>query len=279
MKYFNFHTHTLYCDGKNTPEEFVLEAIRKKMTAIGFSSHSPLPFNNDYSIRESKLEEYKTEIKNLQQKYKDRIDLFLALEFDYVTGISENFDILKKQLGLDYSIGSVHLVKSKSSNSLWFIDGPDINYIHGLSHIFHNNIRLAVESYFAQVQEMIITQKPDIIGHIDKVKMNNKGRFFSEEESWYKELAKKTLEITAKTNCIIEVNTRGIYKKRSDSLYPGIFLLKEIFKMNIPITLSSDAHSVDELTAYFPETISILKDIGFKKLKYFTSKGWVDQVI
>ena len=126
---------------------------------------------------------------------------------------------------------------------------------------------------------MIITQKPDIIGHIDKVKMNNKGKFFSEEESWYKELAKKTLEITAKTNCIIEVNTRGIYKKRSDSLYPGIFLLQEIYKMGIPITLSSDAHSTDELTAYFPETISILKDIGFEKLKYFTSKGWIDQSI
>jgi histidinol-phosphatase (PHP family) len=279
MNYFNFHTHTFFCDGNNTAEEFVSEAIRKGMTAIGFSSHSPLPFENDYSIKETNIDEYKSQIRNLQQKYKDRIDIFLALEFDYVTGISENFDILKKQVGLDYTIGSVHLVKSKSSKSLWFIDGPDINYTHGLSHIFQNNIRLAVKTYFEQIQEMIITQKPDIIGHIDKVKMNNKGRFFTEEESWYKELAIKTLEITAKTNCIIEVNTRGIYKKRSDSLYPGIFILKKIYKMNIPITLSSDAHSIDELTAYFPETIGILKDIGFKKVKYFTNKGWIDQAI
>jgi len=279
MNYFNYHTHTFFCDGNNTPEAFVREAIRKKMTAIGFSSHSPLPFNNDYCINENKLEEYKTEIKNLQKKYKDSIYIFLSLEFDYVPGITKNFDILKKQLGLDYTIGSVHLVKSKSSDALWFIDGPNINYTNGLSHIFNNNIKLAVESYYSQIQEMIITQKPDIIGHIDKVKMNNKERFFSEEETWYKKLAKKTLEVTAKTNCIIEVNTRGIYKKKCESLYPGIFLLEEIYKMNIPITLSSDAHSPEELTAYFPETISILKDIGFQKLKYFTSNGWIDQAI
>ena len=29
MGYFNYHTHTRYCDGKNTPEEMVLEAIRR----------------------------------------------------------------------------------------------------------------------------------------------------------------------------------------------------------------------------------------------------------
>ena len=279
MNYFNFHTHTLYCDGNDTPEAYVKEAIRKEMTAIGFSSHSPLPFDNEYSIKENKLEEYKTEIRGLQQKYKDKIEIFLALEFDYVSGISDNFDILKKSAGLDYTIGSVHLVKSKFSNSLWFIDGPDINYTHGLSHIFKNNIKFAVESYFAQIQKMIITQKPDIIGHIDKVKMNNKGRFFSEDEPWYKELAIKTLEVAAKTNCIIEVNTRGIYKKRCDSLYPGIFLLKEILKLNIPITISSDAHLPDELTAFFPETIGILKDIGFKEIKYFKRNGWINQPI
>ena len=26
----NYHTHTLYCDGKNSPEEVILSAIEKK---------------------------------------------------------------------------------------------------------------------------------------------------------------------------------------------------------------------------------------------------------
>ena len=113
---------------------------------------------------------------------------------------------------------------------------------------------------------MIITQKPTIVGHFDKVKMNNKGRFFSETEEWYENLVKETLTCIKKAGSIVEVNTRGIYKKRSDSLYPGIFALKEIHKMNIPVTISSDAHKPEELTSYFPETINILKDIGFNEV-------------
>ncbi len=279
MKYFNYHTHTLYCDGRAAPEAYIKEAIRKGMTALGFSSHSPLPLDNNFSIKENKIDEYKAEISRLQEIYKDKIKIFLALEFDYIPGISDNLSILKNRLDLDYTIGSVHLAKNKETGELWFIDGAEINYTQGLSHIFQNDIRLAVQSYFEQVAEMLISQKPTIAGHIDKVKMNNKGKYFSEEEAWYKNLSKKVLEAAVKSGSIIEVNTRGIYKKRCDSLYPGIALLKEIYKMNIPVTISSDAHDPSELISYFPETISILKDIGFKKIKYFSGTEWEDREI
>lgn len=36
----DFHTHSTYCDGKNTLEEMLDAAIYKKMAAIGFSGHS-----------------------------------------------------------------------------------------------------------------------------------------------------------------------------------------------------------------------------------------------
>jgi histidinol-phosphatase (PHP family) len=274
MNYFNYHTHTLFCDGKDIPEAFIKEAIHQKMSAIGFSSHSPVPFNNNYSIKENRVDDYKDEIRKLQKKYKKEIDVFLSLEFDYIQCISDDFNIFKNRIELDYSIGSVHLVKNKITGKLWFIDGPEINYKSGLSEIFNNDGKLAVTAYFEQVSEMIITQKPTIIGHIDKVKMHNKNRFFSEEESWYKALIKTTLNNALITGSIIEVNTRGIYTKRCDSLYPGIFVLKEINKMGIPITISSDAHNPNELTSYFGETISILKDIGFKSIKRLDGKLW-----
>ena len=37
---FDLHVHTTFSDGKNTPEEIVLEAIRRGMDTIGFSDHS-----------------------------------------------------------------------------------------------------------------------------------------------------------------------------------------------------------------------------------------------
>ena len=276
MKYFNFHTHTLYCDGKNAPEDFIQTAIKKNMSAIGFSSHSPLPFKNTYCIKANRVEDYKNEIRELQKKYANKINVFLALEFDYVPELSDDFSILKNSMGLDYTIGSVHLVKNKKSGKLWFIDGPEINYTSGLSAIFDNDIKFAVTSFFEQSAEMINTQKPTIIGHFDKIKMHNRNRFFKETEIWYIKLVKQTLDIIRKSGSIIEVNTRGIYKKRSDSLYPGEEILTEILKSKIPITISADAHEPHELTSYYPEAIGNLKDIGFKKIKYFTGKSWDD---
>jgi histidinol-phosphatase (PHP family) len=274
MKYANYHTHTLYCDGKDTPEAFIEEALRKEMFAIGFSSHSPLPYNNGYSIKENRLEEYCNEIRQLKEKYKGRISIYLALEIDYIPGISDNFNNYRNKLSLDYTIGGVHLVKNKKTDELWFIDGPEINYTIGLTRIFNDDIKLAVQTYFSQLNEMIRTQKPTIVAHFDKVKMNNKGRFFSEDEDWYKDLVKETINCIKDAGSIVEVNTRGIYKKRCDSPYPGIFALKEIHKMNIPVTISSDAHKPDELTSYFPETINILKDIGFNEVMQFDGERW-----
>lgn len=276
MNYFNLHTHTIYCDGKNQPEDYVKEAVKKEMSALGFSCHSPLPFDNGYSIKEYDIEKYVTEIRLLQEKYKKQLQIFPGFEFDYVPGISENPEPLRKRMNADFIIGSVHMVRNKQNGKLWFIDGPESNYINGLASVFDNNIKLAVTSYFEQVTEMALKLQPDIIGHIDKVKMHNKNRFFLEKDSWYKKLTGHLLDIVKRTGCIIEVNTRGIYKKRCDSLYPGVNILKGLYKRKIPVTVSSDAHLPGELISCFDEAIKILKDIGFKTIKCLSGKTWKD---
>ncbi|MBO5357854.1 MAG: hypothetical protein J6A78_00855 [Clostridia bacterium] len=42
----NLHTHTTYADGKDTPEELVLEAITRGFSSIRFSEHSSMHFSN-----------------------------------------------------------------------------------------------------------------------------------------------------------------------------------------------------------------------------------------
>ena len=36
----NVHTHTVFCDGADTPERMVLAAISAGMDTLGFSHHS-----------------------------------------------------------------------------------------------------------------------------------------------------------------------------------------------------------------------------------------------
>ena len=53
----NLHTHSTFCDGKNTPEEMVRAAIAKGFDAIGFSSHFSLP-EDDKNFK--KLREFRS---------------------------------------------------------------------------------------------------------------------------------------------------------------------------------------------------------------------------
>ena len=274
MKFHNYHTHSIYCDGTDMPEEYVKAAIDKGMAAIGFSGHAPVPFENKWSMKHEKMEEYSNVLDDLKIKYSSQINVYKALEIDYIRGITKSFDSLKRRYSLDYTIGSVHLVYEQNSRELWFIDGPEDNYIRGLQNIFNNDVKKAVILYYKQIQEMVITQKPDMIAHIDKIKMNNKDRFFKEDEKWYRDVVDETLKVIAGKHSIVEVNTRGIYKKKSEALFPSVWILEKCRELNIPVILNSDAHSPSDLTEYFPETITILKDIGFHGIHIFNNHRW-----
>lgn len=279
MFFANYHTHSFFCDGSDNPEAYILAAIDQKMDAIGFSAHSPLPFENNYSIKKERILEYRNLIRMLQQKFCDKIQVFLSVEYDFVPVLSDDINLLNDSLKPDYVIASVHLVRNNDNGELWFIDGPDSNYISGIEKVFNNDIKTGVENYYHQVQQMATTIKPDIIGHLDKIKMNNKNRFFTQDESWYRNLVLETLEIISDSGCIVEVNTRGIYKKRSPSLFPEEWVLKEMLNRKIPVTISSDAHSPSELCLYYKEAIKTLQQVGYESIKVFDKGSWRNEAI
>jgi histidinol-phosphatase (PHP family) len=277
---FNLHTHTRFSDGSSDPDDYIKEAVNQGFNTLGFSDHSPVPFENNFAIRQENLENYIQLILKLKntlsrQNANPWLEILLALEIDYIPGITDPIDVYRETSSFDYFIGSVHLVKNEDSGKLWFIDGPDIKiYDDGLKEIFSGDVRKAVTAYYRQVQEMILTQKPDIVGHLDKIKMYNRNRYFSEDEPWYIRLVEETLDLIAGAGCIVEVNTRGIYKKRSDSLFPGPEVLKRIRSRNIPVTITSDAHKPHELSLYFKEAGEILESLDFKYNMLKTAKGW-----
>ncbi len=272
----NYHTHTQFCDGSSPPEDYIREALKRDFVALGFSAHAPLPFDNAWSLAHADLVSYCNAIRSLRRKYAKRIEIYLSLEIDYIPGVSQDFSVLKRTHKLDYTVGAVHLVKNPAAAGYWFIDGPISNYDEGLKTIFHDDIRLGVETYFDQLNDMIATQAPDIIAHFDKIKMNNQHRFFRESDTWYQHLIRHTVEQIAKTNSIVEVNTRGVYTGKFDALYPGQDVLKQCYELNIPLTISADAHKPYQINAYFAETERILKDIGYKSIKVLKANSWED---
>lgn len=276
MKRFNHHTHCNFCDGISVPEEYVKEALRLEFNTLGFSSHAPVPFENTFALTNESMPEYGKVIRNLQQIYADRIEIFLGLEIDYIPGTTLDFEFFRKSLGLDYVIGGVHLVKKEDDDhGLWFIDGPRYEtYDDGLKEVFHNDIRRGVSAYYQSLCRMITTQKPDIIAHMDKIKMHNSGRFFTEDEPWYISLVDEALEVIAQSDCIVEINSRGFYKKRCPDMFPSLAILKKLNRLKIPITLSSDAHAPGEI--YFGMDIAIANafEAGYKEVWCLSKGKW-----
>ncbi|MDP4291535.1 MAG: histidinol-phosphatase, partial [Bacteroidota bacterium] len=267
MKRFNHHTHSCFCDGSADPEEYVKEAIRLGFSTLGFSSHAPVPFKNTFALKEERRQEYRQVIRALQAKYAGQIEIYLGLEIDFIPGLTREFEFLRNDTGLDFVIGGIHLVKKEDGDGgLWYIDGPNYQtYDIGLKEVFHDDIRQGVKAYYQTLCTMITTQKPDIIAHMDKIKMHNGGRFFREDEPWYIALVDEALEVISRSECIVEINSRGIYKKRCPDLYPSLAILKKLNRMNVPITFSSDAHAPGELNLELDSAISIALEAGYRE--------------
>ena len=288
MQNFNLHTHSVYSDGKSQPREIVEEAIRQGFSTLGFSEHSPLPFDNNFSVKSENMPRYVAEIAQLKEEYKDKIDLYCALEADYLTGVSEPFAVTKEKYHLDYLIGGVHLVVNKvpepvegsiptiNTDEIWFIDGPKWEvYDDGLQRLFGGDIRRAVRRFFEQTNEMIENEPFDIIAHFDKIKMHNRDRYFHEDETWYRKLALETLDLIREKGLVMEVNTRGIYKKRYNGFYPSPWLMKEACKMGIPSIISADAHHYSEISLEFEAAEEALKQAGYRSVVNLKDGEWV----
>lgn len=176
-------------------------------------------------------------------------------------------------MNLDYLIGSVHYIKNEATGEYLTIDGTEEDYSRIISEFYNEDVQSFIESYYGLVRRMIIEHKPDIVGHIDLIKKNNKnGKYFSENEKWYKKEVIQTLEAIKAMDCILEINTGGISRGYMQFPYPSYWILNKCEEMEIKLTLNADAHTPDNLNTYFNETIDVLKEIGYESL-YTLEKG------
>lgn len=274
MSYSNFHTHSTYCDGKADLESFVLEAISYKMQTLGFSSHAPFLYDTNWSMPMDKLDDYLIEVSQLRLKYWNELKIYKSLEIDYISGKLGPSTYASK---LDYTIGSVHFIGQYPNGNYWGIDISKEDFEKGLADLFNNDIKKLVEVYYATIREMLEKDKPDVLGHWDIVKKFNRGDvYFSENEEWYKLEVRKTMHAIAQSGVIVEVNLRGMITNKTEEPFPSYWILAEMQKLKIPITISADAHLPYELTKCQDDIRQKLKSIGYEKICIFEENKWIE---
>ena len=270
-----YHTHTYYCDGAEAPEVYIKEAIRQGLPAYGYSSHSPVPFESDWNVPDDKLQNYINDINEIKKKYGSEIEIYLGLEVDYIPGVIGRHRHILKDIDLDYFIGSVHYVNRFDDGRFWNIDTSLELYKEGLEKIFRNDIKKAVVAFYESNRMMLEEDKPDIIGHFDKIKMyNTQVKFFDESEGWYKDQINLLLQEIKKQNTIVEVNTRGYYKYGQLDLYPSEWILEKIANMDIPVMINSDAHHPSEFNKGTDYAIGKIKNLGITQVYILKNEKW-----
>ena len=280
----NFHTHSTFCDGKNTAEDMVIAAIEKGFDVLGFSSHCIHPLNPDFykpfddvwHIPASNVTAYTQEIRRLKEKYADKIQIFLGFEADYFTSPVYGTAIPDKNiysdLQPDYLIGAVHFVTT--DKGFYTVDHHTEVIKENLIKLYSKpngeiDGRTAACDYFAAEREMLAKGNFDILAHPDLLrKRNGELKFFSEEESWYKEEIKATAKAVAKAGVITEINTGAIARGAMDDVYPSQYFLELLYENGVPICINSDAHTTDGLDCAFDRAAAIAKKTGYTELVY-----------
>jgi histidinol-phosphatase (PHP family) len=242
------------------------------MYAIGFSSHAPVPFKSYGHMKSDHLDKYISEIESLKSE-DTGINIYSGLEVDYIPGQIGPNNYADRNL--DLIIGSVHYAGQFEDQINFCIDSTREEFDRGLGLIFNNNIKRLVARYYEIVIEMIKNDPPDIIGHLDLIKkLNYNNRYFREEESWYQDIISDVIMAISKTNCIVEVNTRGYYKGITEEFYPGRQILEKCFEAGIHLTINSDAHHPDEIANNFEDVAALLLDIGYGSIHIFDEGKW-----
>ena len=267
----NFHMHSKYCDGKGELNDYVQQAIEWKMLSIGFSSHAPVSFPCSWCMKPERLGSYLEELDAIKTTIPG-IQIYKGLEIDYIPGVISANQFREK---LDYTIGSIHFVDTFPDGRPWEIDGSHTTFLEGLEKIFHGDSQAAFVRYFELTRQMIDEAPPNIIGHLDKMKIQNiENKFFHEEDGWYQEQLDLTIDKISEKGLIVEVNSRGLYQGKSATPYPSPWILKKLLKRNVPVTLSSDAHHPSDLNNRFPEIAKQLLDTGYKTISILYDGSW-----
>ena len=111
----NYHTHTFRCGHAldNPDEDYILKAISLGYKNLGFSDHAPFKGVHHPSMRmdfDEDFPDYISSITNLKGKYKDKINIYIGLEIEYIEDRDEYYKELLNVYHLDYLILGQHCI-------------------------------------------------------------------------------------------------------------------------------------------------------------------------
>lgn len=261
MKITNLHTHSTFCDGKDSLDEIVKYALSNDISNLGMSSHFNNYFFESIALDNESVKEYIRTIRNVKNK---NLKIWVGIEMEYGS------DISKLKNDLDYVIAGVHYLKCDGKN--YQLDNSEEELRILLSEYFGNDFLKLSKLYYKLVSELATNKNVDIIAHLDLItKFNENEEFINFSNPRYLNYAYECVDKIIANNKIIEINTGAMARGYRSSFYPNEYILKYIAKKKGKICLSSDCHDITKIYFGFKDVIKKLIDIGFEEIYLFNN--------
>lgn len=270
----NFHTHTTYCDGKESAEGMVQAALEKGFTRLGFSGHCFNDFRPEdtevWCMSPEGTKAYIAEVRALAEQYKDRIEIFCGVEQDFCAAAAP--------VGFDYIIGSVHY--AEKDGVYYCVDESPEVLAQAIREGFGGDPYALTKRFFEQEAEVVRKTNATFIGHFDLVtKFNEGNRFFDPMEKRYRHAALEAMEALLETGKPFEINTGAMYRGLRKEPYPSVQFLKDLYARKGDILLSSDSHDGASLGFAFGEMAELAREIGFRTVQVLAKDGFEEFVL
>ena len=238
---FDLHMHTTWSDGKNTPEEMILEAIRLGLETVGISDHSS---GDPCGMTLEQSADYRAEIAALKEKYAGQIRVLCGQERDFLTDDFNEYD---------YTIGSVHWLPMPDGHRV-SIDWTPEKLREGAEKYFGGDFYALAEAYYTAVARVVEVTKCDIIGHFDLVsKFIEVDPAFDVKHPQYVKAWQQAADELLKTGKPFEMNTGAMSRGYRTEPYPAKDIRDYIQAHGGKLIMSSDAHAKENITYGFRE--------------------------
>jgi histidinol-phosphatase (PHP family) len=186
---------------------------------------------------------------------REQTDLRLGIEADFVPGAEDRLASLLDARDFDYVIGSVHFLRDGA------VDMHDYSVWDS-----GRGVEAIWQRYFETIGESAASGLFDVIAHPDLVKYWGPERPRPDGDlRRYYELAVGPM---ADAGVAVEVSTAGL-RKRAGEIYPAPAFLEMCVEAGLPVALSSDAHTAQDIGAGYEQALELLADVGIEQICMF----------
>lgn len=254
---YNLHSHTQFCDGRGTMDQFARAAADAGLLHYGFTPHSPVPFDTPCNMKADDVPAYLAEVERIRKKY-DTVQFYAGMEIDYLGPDWGPAHPYFAGLDLDYSIGSVHFLPAKSDPSRFIdVDGRPERFVQYMHEYFDDDIEYVVEEFYRRSSAMVRAGGFDILGHLDKIGANASYYLPGiERRRRYLDALNALVDDVIASGVCVEINTKSL--AQTGRIFPRETVVARLYRAHVPLLVNSDTHYPDLINAGRPYALSLL---------------------